>query len=136
MKKGISTLILFITAVFFMSVTVLIAATEPPDTVVIDNKGYKKDKEEPYTFHHKKHVEEYEAACTECHHDYDENGKNTWKEGDEVKKCIECHDPKKKQGDAPRLDSAYHKNCRDCHKEVDPKSEKAPWKKCSDCHPR
>ena len=132
MKKGISTLILLIAAVFFVSGTILIAADLPGD-ITIENEGYKKDKKSGVPLSHAKHATEYGAACSDCHHVY-EDGNNVWKEGDPVQKCIECHDAQKSQGNAKKLQTAFHKNCKDCHKEKDPSSEKAPSKKCSDCH--
>jgi hypothetical protein len=65
----------------------------------LNNKGYDQDKRGPVNFTHKKHAEDYQVACAECHHEY-ENGKNVWKETDPVKKCVECHDPVEKKGDA------------------------------------
>jgi hypothetical protein len=109
--------------------------TTAPDEVMIENKGYKSDKKPPVKLTHKKHVDEYGAKCTECHHEY-KDGKNVWKEGEPVKKCVECHDPKKKQGKVLKLNLAYHKNCKNCHKKVveQDSNKKAPFKKCNDCH--
>ena len=42
------------------------------------------------TFTHKKHNVDYKIACADCHHDY-KDGKNVWKDGDEVKRCDACH---------------------------------------------
>jgi hypothetical protein len=136
----------------FLTVTALTATekpaeepTEAPEEVVIENKGYKKDKKGPVTFQHKKHQEEYlnlddkKIACTECHHKY-EDEKNVWKEGDPVKKCgaEDCHDPLKKKGKKQhKLQIAFHKNCKDCHKAIvkagKKKANEAPFKKCVNC---
>ena len=121
------------TGLIFFSAGTLIAAQTVPGDVLIENKDYKKDKKRPVPFSHKKHVAEYGATCTDCHHVY-KDGKNVWKEGDHVEKCSKCHDPLKntKEGDVKvmKLQNAYHKNCKNCHKEKD----KGPFKKCNDCH--
>ncbi len=123
-----------LTAVVFLSVGTLIASdTKAPDNVVIENKGYKKDKKRPVPLDHKKHAVDYKIACADCHHVY-KDGKNVFKEGDKVQKCSECHDPKKKTTmdgmKVMKLQNAYHKNCKNCHK----KEKKGPFKKCNDCH--
>ena len=108
---------------------------DAPDEIMIDNKGYKTDKKGPVKLTHKKHVEDYGAKCTECHHVY-KDGKNVLKEGDPIQKCVECHSPLKKEGKVLKLNLAYHKNCKNCHKAVNKKdpSKKPPFKKCNDCH--
>jgi hypothetical protein len=132
-KKFMTLLLVVLTGMLFVAVGALTAA-DVPDEINISGEGYKKDIKGPVKFSHKKHHEEYKAACTDCHHDY-QNGKNVWKEGDPVKKCGECHNPLKKQGKVDKLQNAYHKNCKDCHKEMDKAGKKnAPFKKCNDCH--
>jgi hypothetical protein len=133
-KKLLSLLIVVFTGLLFLTGGVLIAA-DVPDEVNIENQGYKADKKGPVKLSHKKHSTDYKVACTDCHHDY-KDGKNSWKEGDPVKKCGECHNPEAKEGEAMKLQNAYHKNCKDCHKALvtEGKSEKAPFKKCNDCH--
>ena len=130
-KKLLAVLIVLFTGLVFTAVGVLTAA-DVPDEFKIENKGYKKDKKKPVSFHHKKHAEEYKAACTDCHHEY-EGDKNVWKEGQPVKKCSACHDPKKKSGKVMKLQNAYHRNCKDCHKKLND-DKKAPFKKCTGCH--
>lgn len=133
MKRGIVGLILVaLTSLLFITVGALIA-TDVPDDVTIENEGYKKDKKGPVKLSHKKHSAEYKVACTECHHDYQDE-KNVWKETDPVKKCKECHSPLKKVGKTKKLQIAYHKNCKDCHKAVAKEGKKAPFKKCKECH--
>ena len=135
-KKTLNLLIAIFVGLLFLAVGALTAADVPePDVVSIENEGYKRDIKGPVELHHKKHAEDYQVACAQCHHDY-QDGKNVWKEGDPVKKCIECHDPENKQGDVDKLQNAYHNNCKDCHKEVvtSGKSEDAPFRKCNDCH--
>lgn len=120
--------------------------TEAPEIIIIETKGYKKDKKGPVKFQHIKHQEEYindkgekKIPCIECHHEYDKKKKNTWKEGDPVKKCgyRGCHNPKKKVKKVYKLQIAFHKNCKDCHKAVVKaklkKKDEAPYKKCMKC---
>ncbi len=140
-KKFLTLVVVAFTGLFFMTVGVLTAAdkattkcADVPDEIVIQNKGYTKDKKGPVKFSHKKHHEDYKLACTACHHTF-KDGKNVWKEGDPVKKCSQCHDPVKKQGKVSKLASAYHKNCKDCHKELAKAGKKTgPYKKCNKCH--
>lgn len=111
----------------------------PPAVVMINNKGYTKDRKGPVKFSHERHVKEHKVACTECHHVY-KNGKNVWKEGEPVKKCIECHSPIKKKGQKPMdLMHAYHKNCMGCHKKLAKQGkisqqEFKKLRKCRTCH--
>lgn len=134
MKKSRWTLL---TAIFvsmlFLSAGVLIAADAPVD-ITLEGKKYAKDKKGPVKFTHQKHTADYKIACADCHHVY-KDGKNTWKEGDEVQKCIACHDPKKKDGKVMKLQNAYHRNCKNCHKALKKEGKKTgPFKKCNDCH--
>ena len=133
-KRFISALMIILTGIVFLTVGVLTAA-DVPDEIVINEKGYKKDKKGPVKFMHKEHYEDHKLACTECHHVY-KDGKNVWKQGDPVHKCGECHDPLKKDGKVVTLKNAFHKNCKTCHKELvkSGKSTKAPYKKCTKCH--
>jgi hypothetical protein len=103
------------------------------DEIIIENQGYVNDKKKPVRLNHRKHSEEYEIACDNCHHLYQE-GVNVWKEGDSVQKCAACHDPVEDQGNVIILQSAFHRNCRDCHKEMSQEGRDAPYKKCTDCH--
>ncbi|RLB44209.1 MAG: hypothetical protein DRH12_00765 [Deltaproteobacteria bacterium] len=133
-KKGFGLLVVLLMGLLFLVVGVLCAADKGPDTICIQNTGYKADKKGPVTFSHKKHHDDYGIACTECHHNY-QNGKNVWKEGDPVKHCKDCHNPLKKQGKVLKLQNAYHKNCKTCHKKLAKEGKKTgPYKKCSKCH--
>ena len=129
-KKVFTILGVIFAGIIFLTVGVLTAA-DVPDVVSIENKGYKRDKKSAVELHHKKHSEDYKAACTDCHHEY-KDGKNVWKEGDPVKKCSACHDPEEK-GEATKLQNAFHRNCKDCHKELNDDA-KAPYRKCTGCH--
>jgi hypothetical protein len=132
MKSKLVTLFMVaLTGLVFLAVGALTAA-DVPEEVSIENEGYKSDKKGPVPLSHKKHVDEYGVACTECHHDY-QDGKNVWKEGDPVKKCAECHPMETKEAKSAGVDklkNAYHKNCKNCHKE----KGKGPFKKCTECH--
>lgn len=112
--------------------------------ILIEIQGYEKDGKRPVKFQHRRHENEYlnlngdRIACEECHHEY-VNGKNTWTEGDNVKRCGAegCHDPLIAKGKSQhKLRIAYHKNCKNCHKALRTasKSKNAPFKKCSACH--
>ena len=117
MKRGMLSLgVVALLGLIFIAAGVLTAA-DVPDTVSIENEGYKKDKKRPVPLSHKKHSVDYKVKCIECHHEY-KDGKNVWKEDQPVKKCSECHDPEKKQGKTQKLQNAYHSNCKDCHKAI------------------
>jgi hypothetical protein len=134
MKKSIlATYILILAGLVFFAVEALWAAavTAPPTDITINNTAYKNDTKGPVLFHHSKHSKDYKAACTECHHVY-KDGKNVWKEGDDVQKCSVCHDPEKDQGKAVKLQAAFHNNCKDCHKKSG--KDTAPSTKCNGCH--
>ena len=107
---------------------------EAPDDIAIENEGYTADKKEPVPLSHKKHAEDYQVACADCHHDY-VDGENVWKQGDPVKKCVECHHPVKEEAEGIDLKKAFHDNCKKCHKQavLDGKTN-APDKKCTGCH--
>ena len=134
-KRPLPLVVAVLFGVMFLTVGLLTAA-DVPDEVMIENQGYAKDIKGPVKLSHKKHVEDYKAVCTECHHDYNDKGENMWKEGAPVKKCIECHDPKEKKGKVMKLQNAYHRNCKNCHKAYvkDHSESKAPYRKCNDCH--
>jgi hypothetical protein len=78
------------------------------------------------------------------------DGKNVWKEGDEVQKCAACHSeakaPKPKEGE-PKMSkaekikkyyySAIHENCVGCHKANKKKGMASPGPTaCKECHPQ
>ncbi len=127
------TIVAIISSLFIASI--IIAETQTsPDVIFIDKTVFKKRLKKGVKFSHKKHIEEYKIACTECHHNY-KDGKNVWKEGDPVKKCETCHDPVKSKGKQYKLQLAFHNNCQKCHKKLrkEGKSKKAPVK-CTQCH--
>ncbi len=110
---------------------------EPPEEVVLNYEGFRPNRKGPVSFSHVNHVEDYEVACTECHHVY-KDGENVWEEGDPVKRCHECHDPSRNQGKIKKLSIAFHKNCKGCHRSIIQEgiSDQAPYKSCYDCHER
>jgi hypothetical protein len=141
-RKPMTVTLVILTGLLFLAVGALTAADKPTsatteavsDEIIIQNKGYTKDKKGGVKLTHKKHNIDYKIACDECHHVY-EDGKNVWKEGDKVDKCSACHNPKKKDGEVIKLQNAFHRNCKNCHKAL-LKEEKptGPFKKCNDCH--
>ena len=147
-KRSLAVLLVASVAVMFLFAGVY-ATQEVPDNVVMDSKVFPKHKKALVTLSHKKHNVDYKIPCADCHHVY-KDGKNVWKEGDEVQKCDACHTeakaPKTKEGE-PKLSkqekimkymySAIHENCVACHKaakKADPK--KAVPTKCTECHPK
>ena len=69
---------------------------------------------------HKEHASEegYGIACTDCHHDIEE-------EGEKPEACSACHDPDSEI----TLPDAFHKLCIGCHEE----GGSGPVE-CSGCH--
>lgn len=137
MKKRIWGLgIAILAGCVFLSGASITAAQGPdaPDEISIENEGYKADRQGPVALSHKKHVEEYQVKCDDCHHKY-VDGQNVWKLGDPVKKCIDCHNPVKEEAEGIDLKKAFHDNCKSCHKEaVANGNTNAPDKKCTACH--
>jgi len=132
-KRILATNILILAGLVFFVAGVLNAAgvVTPPTDITINNQGYKNITKGPVLFHHQKHSSDYKVACTECHHVY-KDGKNVWKQGDEVKKCSVCHDPEKAQDKVLSLQNAYHTDCKECHKKSG--KDTAPSTKCNGCH--
>jgi hypothetical protein len=148
-----------ITAVFGFAVlfaAIAIAGTTVKDVITFEPiAGEGKYQDRTVTLSHKKHIEEYDIGCGECHHD--ENGKalSNLKAGDDVKACIECHT---KPGEVPKdvkmewrkkrvkrdeqkklsLEyhaEAFHENCITCHKSYNRKNKtKAAPQTCTKCH--
>ena len=113
---------------FFFLAAALNAGTTVSDVIKMENKAYSEHKRSIVEFSHKKHAEEYGAACGDCHHDDKGKPLTDLKAGDSVQSCIECHKTpgeKPKGKDAPKLTKtqeleyhaeAVHENCRECHK--------------------
>ena len=120
---------------------VVYATQQAPDDITMESKVYAKHKKALVKLSHKKHNVEYKIPCNECHHVY-QDGKNVWKEGDEVKKCDACHSEEKASKDDKSSKqekikkyhySAIHENCKGCHQAS--KKPTAPTK-CAECHPK
>jgi predicted CXXCH cytochrome family protein len=111
------------------------ASKEPPEEMMLDNTCYKSDLKGPVPFSHLNHSEDYDIACNQCHHVY-ENGENVWREGDPVDKCSSCHSPLESKGEVKKLKLAFHKSCKGCHKRMVKEgiAEDAPYRRCNDCH--
>lgn len=130
-------LTIFSGCLLFVTIGGLTAVEEQslPEEIIIENEGYKSDKKGPVELSHLNHSEDYDIACTDCHHDY-QDGKNVWEEGAPAKKCIACHSPLKSEGKVKKLKLAFHRNCKNCHKDLAKKgiTKDAPYKKCGACH--
>jgi hypothetical protein len=114
-----------IVAVAFVAGGIISIAIAQPDTVTIDNQ-YPKKLRGPVTMPHKAHVDKG-LACTECHH--------TWKkeERDTPQKCAECHKADDTGGTG--LKRVYHTKCQTCHKDLKREGKPAgPTVKCAECH--
>ncbi len=124
------------------------AGDKVEDTFNIETKEIKKRKKAPpkyklVSFTHKKHAQEYEISCGDCHHD-NNNKPLSLKSGDPVQRCVECHTKlkkdKKNKKDIMVLENAMHGNCITCHKEInkkagDKKGLKGPAPaSCGKCH--
>jgi hypothetical protein len=111
-----------------------LAETDPPDTVTINNDGYRPDRKGSVQFSHAAHADQYDISCEVCHHEY-EDGVNVWTAGDDVLSCSECHEANTRDAGMLRLKMAYHKSCQGCHKEnVSRKRGAAPYNRCNACH--
>lgn len=132
-KRGTILLTLILGIVVVCAWTLAYAATKMPDKdLVIESKDvFKKKKKTPVVFPHAKHKA---LKCIECHHEY-KDGKNVWKEGQEVKKCGACH-KLKKDGKKEKLEKAYHNLCVKCHKALKKEKKKTGPTSCSKCHPK
>ncbi|MDL1960840.1 MAG: cytochrome c family protein [Deltaproteobacteria bacterium] len=84
----------------------------------------------PAWFSHELHVEEYQVACSSCHHIY-KDSKNIWTPENDIQKCSDCHGKSKQE-----LTIAYHMKCWGCHKrakEIHPIAD-VPTMECNRCH--
>lgn len=115
------------------AMTLAHAATKMPEKpIVIESKDvFKTKKKTPVVFPHPKHKN---PKCTQCHHQY-KDGKNVWKEGQEVKKCSACHGLKS-EGKKVKLEKAFHKQCQGCHKKLKKEKKKTGPTACTKCHPK
>ncbi len=107
------------------------AATKAPEgDIMIHSKDvFKEFKQGPVKFPHAKHKA---VKCADCHHVI-KDGKNVWKEGDEVQKCGACH-KLEADGKVVKLEKAYHDNCVNCHKKVKGENKPTGPIACAKCH--
>ncbi len=155
LKTLFFTLLLVGTACVFLAGG-LQAGTEVADVIKMENPAYEHTKGIA-EFTHKKHVEEYDASCGDCHHDDKGQPLTDLKWGDDVQNCIECHskpgevptdvkkewrEKKLKRDEIKKLELEYHAealhaNCIDCHKDYNRENKtKAAPTSCSKCHPK
>ena len=114
------------------------------DVIPMNNKAYSKHKKGIVEFTHKKHIEDYEIGCGECHHDNKGKALNNLKLTDSVQNCIACHkNPGQAKGKKAKKDKlefhaeAIHMNCIDCHKDYNKKNNtKDAPSSCNKCHPK
>ncbi|MFP4444642.1 MAG: cytochrome c3 family protein [Desulfosudaceae bacterium] len=133
----------------------LAAANFPEMIRMEDKEAYEKHTQAIVDFSHKKHFEEYEIGCGECHHDDQGQPLNDLKVGDDVQKCVECHQPgradrkslaglSREEREKEELKYHYgaiHQNCQGCHEEFNKEKSGNPRKgpapvSCTQCHPR
>ena len=107
------------------------------DMIEIDNEDYRKDRKGPVKFSHRKHAQDYNVACWDCHHEYEDeiNIYSPW--GSEQKQCVECHTAVEDNETGIKLQRAFHLNCKTCHLTdvQENKGSTAPVK-CLGCHER
>ena len=116
---------------FIAAVTLAYAATKAPEKgfTIYSTDVFKEPKQGPVIFPHDKHKE---LKCTECHHVL-KDGKNVWKQGDEVQKCSACH-KLKAEGKTVKLEKAFHERCQTCHKKLKKEKKKTGPTSCTKCH--
>lgn len=91
------------------------SAHSQEEMVVVDNGVFDSPRRAPAVFVHDTHNETAEIEdCSQCHHVYDEHGKQIEDESSEDQRCSECH-ASGAQGRKPALMKAYHLNCKGCH---------------------
>ena len=132
-KRGTILLALTLGIAVVAACTLAYAAVKMPEKdLVIDTKDvYTKKKKTPVVFSHIKHKA---FKCDQCHHEY-KDGKNVWKEGQEVKKGGACH-KLKKDGKVSKLEKAFHNQCVKCHKKLKKEKKKTGPTSCTKCHPK
>jgi hypothetical protein len=137
MRKGSILLTLILGVFCLVAFTVAYAETKAPDKeITIDApEVFKVKKQAPVKFMHSKHKDQ---VCTNCHHEF-KDGKNEWKEGQEVKKCDVCHKDKD-EGKMIKLYAAFHNkeaqhsSCLGCHEKNKKDNKKTGPTACPKCH--
>jgi hypothetical protein len=145
-KRSLAALAVIVFGMVFVF-AVVYAVQQAADEMTMNSKVYDKHKKALVTFTHKKHNVDYKISCTDCHHVF-KDGKNIWKEGDEVQRCDACHSESKAPTgkDAPKLCkkekiakyhySAIHENCVGCHKDLKKAGKPTGPTACKQCHPQ
>jgi hypothetical protein len=145
MKKR-SLLVLAVAALGVVFLFAVVSATQQtPETITMQSAVFPEHTKGVVTFSHNKHNVDYKIACAECHHTY-QDGKNVWKEGDEVKKCDTCHTGGKPEASETKgmskedkikayYFSAIHENCVGCHKALKKEAKPTGPTSCKECHP-
>ena len=161
MKKRFFTIAMIAGIATLFLVGGILAGTDVPDVIELNDPGYKKHKKGIVKLSHKKHQtdyakqypEFYKNGCGECHHDKDNKPLTELKEGDDVQRCIECHKKPKyitgkkakglsKEQKREYQGNALHDNCKGCHKKYNKKmglKKKAKGyapNTCLTCHPK
>jgi hypothetical protein len=134
MNKRRALLALILGVAVLAAFTLAYAATKMPDKpITIDSKEvFTTKKQSPVVFDHAKHKE---FKCDQCHHEH-KDGKNVWKEGQEVKKCSACHKLEPQGEKMVKLEKAYHDQCVACHKKLKEEKKKTGPTPCAKCHPK
>ena len=151
MSRKIAVLLLSVGIAVLFAATGIYAGTKVEDVFKIETKEYKKRTKQNIEFRHKKHSEDYDATCGDCHHD-DKGKPLDLKIGDDVQRCVECHKVTEKAPKGEKLskkekikkyhEKAIHANCIGCHKIFNKKhgykskDPKAAPQSCKLCHPK
>lgn len=154
MKKHIKSIVISAGAAILAVTGLTVAAVHYPEVIRMETKdAYEKRVQPIVEFSHKKHFEEYNISCGECHHDESAEPLKDLKIGDPVATCLDCHQPgqadrkalrklSKEERQATELEYHYgaiHKTCQGCHeaynaeKAGDPRKGPAPVA-CAQCH--
>lgn len=100
------------------------------EVIVIDNKGYKKDRKGPCKFTHVKHAKDFKISCWECHHDFNKDSNNAWIVP-KPQAILEA------QGTEEIKDTEADKKALEAQEAQENLNIWSPWgktKKCSECH--
>jgi hypothetical protein len=122
----------------FLALGIPLLIAQPEDIKINNTETYGKKQRPAVNFPHMKHIESID--CMDCHHDYDENGKNILDESqlaeekNEALQCAMCHMKKRINGTFGLM-NAYHKQCIGCHRKMIRNGEKSGPQVCGACHP-
>ena len=148
-------LISWLTVFFWLTIGAAIAQQEVPELIEFDGAAFDEGGGSdiypsaftgPVKFSHSRHVEEYGAACGDCHHDSDFEPIDAH-DPDETYACVECHDEEGLiRGPIAEIEASdsdliahrsnvIHMQCIGCHKQFnnDKQGVRAP-ESCIACH--